>query len=58
MTGLYITCEKCEGDGYANLFGPFYRYPCRACAGTGERPRVAWRIWQALRHGAAPREDY
>jgi hypothetical protein len=54
----YITCARCEGDGYQHLLGPFYRWPCRACGGSGERPRIAYRIWTVLRHGAAPREDY
>ena len=58
MTGMYLTCPRCEGSGYQHLFGPLYRFPCRACDGTGEKPRLAWRIFQAIRHGAAPREGY
>jgi hypothetical protein len=54
----YQTCDRCGGDGYQHLFGAIYRYPCRACKGVGERPRVAYRIWTMLRHGAAAREDY
>jgi DnaJ-class molecular chaperone len=54
----YQVCSRCEGDGYQHLFGAIYRYPCKACNGTGERPRITYRIFQALRHGAAIREDY
>lgn len=54
----YQTCDRCGGDGYQHLWGQIYRYPCRACKGSGERPRVAYRIWTMLRHGAAAREDY
>ncbi len=50
--------DRCGGDGYQHLFGAIYRYPCRACKGSGERPRIAYRIWTVLRHGAAAREDY
>jgi DnaJ-class molecular chaperone len=51
-------CPRCEGDGYQHLFGRFYLYPCRSCKGTGERPRIAYRIFRALRHGAPIGEDY
>ena len=48
----YQTCPKCGGDGYRHLIGRLYLHPCRSCKGTGERPRIANRIWTALRHGA------
>jgi hypothetical protein len=53
MTALLtVTCTRCGGDGYQHLFGPYYRWPCRACHGAGERPALIARIWLALRHGA------
>jgi len=53
----YVTCDRCAGDGYAHLFGPFYRWPCKACHGTGLRERLITRIWRAVRHGAAAAAD-
>lgn len=53
----YVTCDRCGGTGFAPLLGPLF-IRCRKCKGTGERPRAAYRIWNMLRHGAAPGEDY
>lgn len=50
--GLYVTCEKCGGDGYQPLFGKFYYYPCRGCGGSGERERAVVTLWRMLRRGA------
>jgi hypothetical protein len=50
---MYQTCSRCGGDGYQHLIGPYYRWPCRGCHGSGERPRFIARIWRALKHGAA-----
>lgn len=57
MIDLYVECDRCEGTGYRHLIGPLYLL-CKTCGGTGERPRVINRLWQAVRHGAAIREDY
>jgi hypothetical protein len=52
----YQTCPRCGGERYAHLAGPLF-IVCRKCKGTGERPRIAYRIYNLLRHGAA-REEY
>ena len=57
MNLAYQECPRCDGDGYQHLFGSIYRYPCKACGGSGERPRVITRVWRMVRHGAAIRED-
>jgi hypothetical protein len=57
VTFGYQTCDRCGGCGFAPLFGPLF-IRCRRCGGTGERKRAVYRIFQALRHGAATREDY
>ena len=54
MIDPYVTCPRCEGDGYQHLFGPLYLWPCRGCHGTGQRERTLTRIWRAVRHGARP----
>lgn len=45
-----VLCDRCGGTGYRPLIWRLY-VKCRACRGTGERQRLAFRILTALRHG-------
>ena len=57
MIDPYITCDRCDGRGFAPLgFLALFRQ-CRACGGTGQRVRTSIRVWRMLRHGSA-RQEY